>query len=290
MKWRRGPLLCVLMVMPALLVGCRSTQRIQSPEQPVSAPADGWQAMFRGIDYRVARVEKPRTMVWYALRVDLEAAGIGFLVTPPNGKRRLETDGLTTSHFLDKYRCQAAINAAPFGPVLQTEGQPHDVTGLAISRGKTYSAQQPGFGALLITRNNRAWIARQPTDAGKAYNAVGGFEVILENGKNVGTDSPLHPRTAVGVSQLGRYLYLAVVDGRQPGYSEGASTAELAAFMHQLGAHSALNLDGGGTSTMVVAGSDGRPQVLNRPIHLHQPGTERVSGSHLGVYARPLKR
>ena len=41
-------------------------------------------------------------------------------------------------------------------------------------------------------------------------------------------DADLHPRSAVGFSRNGRYLYLVVVDGRQPLYSEGMTLAELA--------------------------------------------------------------
>ena len=48
-----------------------------------------------------------------------------------------------------------------------------------------------------------------------------------------------------------------------------------------------LNLDGGGTSTLVIDAGQG-PQILNRPIHLGIPGNERPSASHLGVKALPL--
>jgi len=56
-----------------------------------------------------------------------------------------------------------------------------------------------------------------------------------------------------------------------------------------MGCTEGINLDGGGTSTLTIAGPDG-PQILNRPIHLGIPGNERVSGSHLGVRAKPLEK
>jgi exopolysaccharide biosynthesis protein len=104
----------------------------------------------------------------------------------------------------------------------------------------------------------------------------------------LGRDRPLHPRTAAGVSADGDTLILLVVDGRQPGYSEGVATAELADWLLALGAWDGVNLDGGGTSTLAVLGEDGRPKVMNRPIHANEPGRERASGSHLGVRAPAL--
>ncbi|MFE4173592.1 phosphodiester glycosidase family protein [Streptomyces sp. NPDC056909] len=61
------------------------------------------------------------------------------------------------------------------------------------------------------------------------------------------------PRTMAGIDGHGRLL-LVTVDGRQPGVSEGFTLAEAARFMRSLGAEQALNLDGGGSSAMVVGG------------------------------------
>ena len=54
--------------------------------------------------------------------------------------------------------------------------------------------------------------------------------------------------------------FIVTVDGRRPGYSVGISLAEAARLMKSLGARDALNLDGGGSTTMVVGG-----RVVNRP-------------------------
>jgi uncharacterized protein YigE (DUF2233 family) len=64
-----------------------------------------------------------------------------------------------------------------------------------------------------------------------------------------------HPRTAVGVSRDGTTVWLAVVDGRQPGHSRGADLYQLGEFMLGLGCWDVLNLDGGGSSVMVYGGS-----------------------------------
>lgn len=69
-----------------------------------------------------------------------------------------------------------------------------------------------------------------------------------------------HPRTAVGYTQDG-WLYFIVVDGRFPGKADGMSMRELQALAEALGLHEAMNLDGGGSSTLWTK-TDG---VLNHP-------------------------
>jgi hypothetical protein len=68
-----------------------------------------------------------------------------------------------------------------------------------------------------------------------------------------------HPRTAVGVRADGGLLFVTV-DGRRPEESVGMSLPELTDLMLELGCVSAINLDGGGSTTMVIEG-----QVVNRP-------------------------
>ncbi|MDD5089396.1 MAG: phosphodiester glycosidase family protein [Candidatus Wallbacteria bacterium] len=82
------------------------------------------------------------------------------------------------------------------------------------------------------------------------------------------------PRTAVGTTD-GTRLVIVVVDGRQPGYSEGMELEELARLMLSLGCREALNLDGGGSSTLVI-----RNQLMNRP----SDGKERPVSNALMVF------
>lgn len=81
------------------------------------------------------------------------------------------------------------------------------------------------------------------------------------------------PRTAVGVTEDGKLL-LVVADGRNPAVSSGLTLEELAELMRSLGARDAMNLDGGGSSTLVLRGL-----VLNEP----SDGDERPVGSGLFV-------
>lgn len=79
------------------------------------------------------------------------------------------------------------------------------------------------------------------------------------------------PRTALGVTGDGDTVFLVSVDGRQPGWSAGMTIAELAQFLVDLGAQDAANLDGGGSTSMVVGGV-----LATRPS---DPGGERAVGS-----------
>ena len=112
--------------------------------------------------------------------------------------------------------------------------------------------------------------------------------MLVEKGKPLtGLDSEVsEPRTAIGISQNGRLLTLLVVDGRQPGYSEGATFMELANFLTMHGVYTGMSLDGGGSSTMVVAGEKGQTRLLNSPIDNNVPGRERAVANHLGIYIK----
>jgi phosphodiester glycosidase len=96
------------------------------------------------------------------------------------------------------------------------------------------------------------------------YDVVGGTPILIRDGEIAeqlcsGSSCIRHPRTGIGYTDNGGVL-LVVVDGRQPRWSRGASFREFAVIMQDLGAIQALNLDGGGSTTMVVEG-----EVVNRP-------------------------
>ena len=99
--------------------------------------------------------------------------------------------------------------------------------------------------------------------------AVTGDTFILRDGVRVSTDDvDLHPRTAVAIDRDTGQLMLLVVDGRQE-LSRGMTMKELAKLFKRLGAEDALNLDGGGSSTMVARQADGSLAVLNSPSDGH---------------------
>lgn len=252
-----------------------------------SLPSIAWKPLFQGVSSGQFTLSQPRLIAASLLKIDLTAPGLTLFATPDNGAKPGETDGLLTSTFLKKYHLQAAINAAPYDPVPFLENGPEDIVGLQISDG-TLVSPADRHPALFLSKAGRASILAPPFEHLENYaQAVGGFQIVLKNGTVLTTNADLHPRTAVGLFNQGQAMLWMVIDGRQPGYSEGATTAELGTWLAALGCTDGINLDGGGTSTLVIENS-GQPQLLNRPIHLGLPGQERVAGSHLGLKAQPV--
>lgn len=95
------------------------------------------------------------------------------------------------------------------------------------------------------------------TDALK--EAVGGSAKFLNNGVVQGNWPERHPRSALGFNADTTKFYFVTVDGRQS-TSAGMTLTELGDFMLGIGAYNALNLDGGGSTTLVV-----HNEVVNSP-------------------------
>jgi exopolysaccharide biosynthesis protein len=236
-------------------------------------------------------------MIAHVLTIDTKAKGIEFLVTPPDSKSDTPLNARTTSQFLQEFNLQIAINGGGFSPwwshspadYYPHEGDPITPFGVTASNGNVYSAgDDTDIGTeptLYIGRRNTLSFNNEP---GRVYNAISGDRMLVLKG-DMAPDldgKELDPRTAVGINRNGRYLYLIVVDGRQPFYSEGATFAELANLLIDQGAFMGMSLDGGGSSTMVIEGGNDLPVILNSPIDNYIPGRERPVGTHLGVYVQ----
>ncbi len=259
-------------------------------------PAPKQEMLFEGVEYIRDVRSSPRPMVIHVIKVDLQAEGIRTLVTPGDPKAELPLEARSTSKFLDGFNLQVAINGDGFEPwhsrapwdYYPHSGDPVDAIGLAASRGEVYSAEEKGHPTLYFSTSNKARF-NQPF--GKMHNAISGNVMLMRNGKALKNfvETGPQPRTAVAINQSGRYLILIVVDGRQPGFSMGTTLTELAEVVAYHGGHTAMNLDGGGSSALVVEGFLGQSDLLNSPINNNFPGRERVVGNHLGIYAKPLE-
>jgi uncharacterized protein YigE (DUF2233 family) len=140
-------------------------------------------------------------------------------------------------------------------------------------------------GAKVSFRLDVSTVSGRTFDVGAIRDAVAGGPRLLTNGKVTITlaeegmassfSTTRHPRTAVGVTGDGKIL-LVTVDGRQKGLSRGASLPELADVLLKFGAIDAVNLDGGGSTAMIV-----RDAVVNSPSE----GKERPIADALLVFA-----
>lgn len=115
-------------------------------------------------------------------------------------------------------------------------------------------------------------------DGAEAYAAISGNLVLLRDGVVDVPDHPRNPRTGVGFSADGQTMWLVALDGRSSS-STGMTYREFANFMKQLGADDALNLDGGGSTTMVAKSpSEIELSVWNDP----SDGSQRTVPNGLG--------
>lgn len=245
---------------------------------------------------------------WAAL-VDLADPRVEIRVTGPHERKadepvKTEVYAETTPDWAREEGLVLAVNTHFFARAdgekgLPPAGGPTDLVGPCISAGRVISGDRDDglpSPVLALTKDRRARIGMfTMTDlkgvdaaiAGISANAGKRGGLLVENGQNHGATAlprpeARHPRTAAGLSTDGRTLILLVIDGRQPEWSIGATLPELADIMIALGAATAINLDGGGSTSFVYSPLDG-PQVINRP----SGGTWRPVGASLGVYIRP---
>lgn len=119
--------------------------------------------------------------------------------------------------------------------------------------------------------------------------AIGGRQRLVAYGEVYGNNSDdYQPRTAVGVSQDGRKVYLLVINGRNESWSYGATYYDVAKIMIAAGAYNAINLDGGGSSVFVKRNAeDGTSysdyRIFNKPKDTDGTSTEREVPNGLAI-------
>jgi hypothetical protein len=137
----------------------------------------------------------------------------------------------------------------------------------------------------------KLWLGLRP-NRGPLRTLVGGWPRIVFNGKNIASSadslegtfprfsSNRHPRSGVGFSKDSTRVFFIVVDGRTQS-SVGMSLVEFADLMIISGIYQGMNLDGGGSTTLVVDGN-----IVNSPS---DPFGERAVGNCLLLYATKNK-
>jgi hypothetical protein len=162
---------------------------------------------------------------------------------PQDPPTAADPDGVDRDYVVDVATCSEAPLARNGGVVISTAP--------GTDEAKELLALAPG------TPMRLHWTLGWPN----VFDAVGGVPILLLNGDPapICASCAREPRTGLGVTADGTIL-LVVIDGRQPGWSRGATLGELRTILRDLGAVDALNLDGGGSSEMVVEG-----EVVNRP-------------------------
>ncbi|MEU4575677.1 phosphodiester glycosidase family protein [Nonomuraea sp. ATR24] len=259
-------------------IGVQNGELVQSPraghENAVAVSADGVGRVLKMYFEGTATPEGGAPVTLTQFNQIVQNNGVG-LFTPLWGSytraRAVEGAASVTEVELKDGVVAAVRQEAGSGPV---------TAGTTILLGR-----DAGASALAALKpGDRVDVRYQPkaSDGGAVESAVGGNYVLVKDGAvQHSSDQSAHPRTAVGFSADGRKMYLLTVDGRQAD-SRGVTLDELAAMMADLGAADALNLDGGGSSTL-LAREPGQAdvQVENSP----SDGGERHVPNGLALYA-----
>jgi hypothetical protein len=303
--WKRGAWALLLAAGTATVALAQAAPTAAVPVEQQAATARQWvrtpaevqalPAFSPALELTYRRYEVPKPLRAWVARVDLTHPGVRFAVTEPatfeGEDADFETRCANTLEFARQRGVQLAFNASAFGPFRPTAGAPMDVVGLGAVRGKTYSEPDPRFGAVYITRGGRVALKGPPLPQEDLWHVVAGFRMVLDDRRVVVAPQVansgfggVNPRTAVGVDERGETLWVVVVDGRQEGVSEGITLVELACLFESLGAYDALNLDGGGSSTLVAERADQTHAVVNTPVGRGKPNTLRQVASNIGLY------
>lgn len=250
-----------------------------------------------GVLHVALDLKQPRLMKVNILRVDLKTKGLYFTATPRDpdwGKpmpdfpsKTIRAERKRTRNFMIEARNQGvdmivASNASAWSPFRRPWNHKYsDPTGLNILNGVVVSDNPTRSIFVVYKDGTPAILSNVPKeDYPRIQVAVSGFAITAKNGKVTIHDKPLHPRTAFGISADKRYFYLMTVDGRQPGRSLGCTQQETGELLLAAGAVDAINMDGGGSSTLLYWDA-----AEKKPVSLckHRGGHERVVGSNIGI-------
>jgi hypothetical protein len=263
---------------------------------------------YKPVVYQYAEMSDPPQRI-YAIAIDLTNPDVKVRVSrggaDPDGNGKWTTTLQQPSRIAEREGFEVTINGDFFSHLSGKDAEgaaalkefqgntPATVSGPATTDGETWATpgEREGRPSLIIDAKGQPHIAKVKEPPSDARQVIAGSDIIVEGGKNVartgkGFPDTRHPRTAVGIAEGGKRLILVVVDGRNKEKSVGMSLTELSRIMLGLNCESALNLDGGGSSVIVLRNpKTGEQEILNHP----SDGRERSVANVLGVDVGEVK-
>jgi hypothetical protein len=285
----------------------------QSPQPVCSVEPYGVVELFVGVrTATVALTCGTALSTAHVIRVDLRAPGLSFLTSRSASGGPGPFDQELTTDFLQRTHSQVAFNGNLFTNCCCRDVPPNakvqtNLIGLEISDGKVLSPVQakpapltpnvcgatpaaafPFDGSLLVTDQGLRIERFDAISAivPRAFAAVTGSHILVSGGQNVAPKDDTgeffgpNARTVVGLNGENSVLWIAAIDRST---SQGVTLPQAGQLMILLGATAALNLDGGGSTSLAVEDAGGNPRLLNLPNDTASPCTLPV-GTHCARY------
>ena len=250
---------------------------------------------YPGITFHSDTRKDPANKVYW-VEIDLSDPHVSVRVSPggpvPDGEGKFQTTLMPTSAIAQREHFDLAVNGDFFQAQKSNDGgfalpggyradQWALVEGPAVTDSKVWSKSLRPRPCLVVRQGGKVGIEQVSVPEADLQQVISGMPMLVVKGKAVKNDNTArHPRTAVGVDEKGSKLVIVVVDGRNPGVSEGMTLGELSDEFIRLGCFTAMNLDGGGSTAMVMREPNADNwKILNRP----SDGKERPVANALGV-------
>lgn len=272
----------LFLFLPFLLTACLSTSARQAGvktgiHREIVPNEIRWKELNGSADYFLYE-NRSVPLRYHCVRINLLSENLRITVFPKeesdfvykNNERTQFFKGKSAEQFCAEAGANIAVNAAPFSGkkensrLLTKISTVRKIKGIHISNGKKLSPEKEKYSAIVFSKNKSGAgftgkIVQNQTEesiSGCAF-ACGGFYTILSNGKkeqfNLETNDS---RTALGLDADGKTLFILVAEGERKKTSKGLSFQDCAEIMLVLGADSALQMDGGSSSSLVIDGKN----------------------------------
>ncbi len=256
-------------------------------------------------------LDEPRLMKVFIVRIDMKNKNVKVTGTPradkwgepmpdvTNRVVKIHTKRERTADFMVETRKSVkdggrglplflAVNSIPWEPWEPPYNHKYAYSyRFTISDGMNISGHESGKCPLFVVwKDGRVDIVSSLSkeEVKDVWLAHPGFSIVLADGvkKALPKATALAPRMAYGLSKDRRYLYLLAVDGRQRGYSLGANMNDLADILFAAGASEGINMDGGGSTTLVYWDREKASPVV---VNSHGAGGyTRPVAANIGFY------
>lgn len=233
-----------------------------------------------GLEYERLVLDGPAVV--HIVRIDLAREDLVPVATPPTEGTAVPAQRVRD--FATEHDALVAINTAFFHPFRAEHplefyprtGEPTEPFGVTMTDGVEFGANRFHRATVYFTEDEASLEPLRD-----ARWAVTGRTILVADGQPEAEDhDAVAPRSAIAFD--GEQVWFVAVDGRQPGYSEGITLAGLGRLLSAEGAIWAVEMDGGGSSTL-VDGTGARARTLNCPIHTRLPCRERPVAAQVGI-------